>query len=204
VLSLDFVMVGVSSYAYARNVPDARIDCKGLRAQVVRLCARYNANRVGPFARRYRGQSSQRILPAPEELPRCAASGLDRRAYTRVFLTCFSSSDCDLAASCGPVIMRSLADAIPSCRATARAVAGGSPVILTGTTPAWRQTRTSSSASGRGGSIRPANPKNVSESSVASAPPSPAQLDHGRYATASTSKSLGGHSLRGSCDGRPV
>ena len=47
-------------------------------------------------------------------------------------------------------------------RAIARAVSGWSPVIMTGTIPALRQSATASFASCRGGSIRPTRPSSVS------------------------------------------
>ena len=63
------------------------------------------------------------------------------------------------AASMAPVTTSSSRSAIPSCRASASAVTGWSPVTISTRTPARRHSSTASIASGRSGSMKPARPE---------------------------------------------
>ena len=99
---------------------------------------------------------------------RCACSAAttrslcagDTRAYTPILVTRRASSASSIASRSAPVTT-SPAARMPSSRATARAVVGWSPVIITTEMPARSQVAIASRASGRGGSIMPTRPRNV-------------------------------------------
>ena len=94
----------------------------------------------------------------------CAGS---TRAYTRTWRTLamrVSSSSVDRSAPVSTAA--SAAATMPKRSAMARAVAGWSPVIITGVMPAAMHSRTASSASERGGSIKPMSPSRERSRSV--------------------------------------
>ena len=84
----------------------------------------------------------------------------ETRAYTSMVSASRTSWSSDMASSSVPTTTRPLRSR-PSSRATAVAVTGWSPVIITGRMPARSQTAIASRASVRGGSIIPTSPSRV-------------------------------------------
>ncbi len=114
----------------------------------------------------------------------CAGS---TRAYTRTSPQRARSAASSISASDCPVSTAALSSpTMPSRRAMARAVAGWSPVIITGVMPARWASATAAAASGRGGSIKATSPISASpcSSTCASAPTSARATS--RRASAST------------------
>ena len=89
-------------------------------------------------------------------------------AKTEIFSIRADNSSSESFASSAPVIASffSIKPAMPACFATARAVFGWSPVIITVFMPAFLQSRIAFFASSRGGSIIPASPKNTIPPSI--------------------------------------
>ena len=86
---------------------------------------------------------------------------------------------------------------MPSADRDRRAVSGWSPVIITGVMPACRHSATACAASGRGGSIRPTKPTNVSSAlDRLGRELRRARAGQSRRAIASTRRPSRGHLLR--------
>ena len=90
----------------------------------------------------------------------------ETRAYTEHVCTVCKSASSERLSSSAPVITALFS--MPSRPAMAEAVAGWSPVIITGRMPARLHSETASAASGRGGSSSPMSPKKHSPLSAAS------------------------------------
>ena len=114
----------------------------------------------------------------------CAGS---TRAYTRTPSTrAFSVASSSSLSSAPVMACAASSGTMPRRRAIASAVAGWSPVIITGRMPALMQSRTAVAASSRGGSIMPIRPISARSLSMASTSGSAGSRGQARQAKAIT------------------
>ena len=110
----------------------------------------------------------------------------DTRAYTRTFSTTSSKASEDIASNSRPLTTRSPGLSSPISLATAAAVAGWSPVIITVCMPAAWHSAMASLTSGLAGSFSPTRPANTSSRSSSSAVNRSGSVERMRYPKAMT------------------
>ncbi len=130
------------------------------------------------------------------------------RAKTGVSSTRSASSSSDSCSTSRPVSTGSSASAMPSCSAMASAVPAWSPVIMMTRTPAAWQRAMDSFTPGRGGSMMPCSPRNVSAEASGSSSGSGA-VSRSRAATARTRNprpaiASATSSMAATCNGPPA